>query len=43
MADVNPAPPSIARAYFEAIASKNVEGILALCVRCHRGRAQRFR
>ncbi len=31
MPNTNPAPVSIARAYFEAMASKNVEGILAVC------------
>ena len=31
MPTTHPAPQAIARAYFEAMASKNVEGILAVC------------
>ena len=31
MLNANPTSQSIARAYFEAMASKKVEGILALC------------
>jgi hypothetical protein len=31
MPNTHPAPQAIARAYFEAMASKNVEGILAVC------------